>query len=206
MENLIYIFFIMQILASLGVILAKNPVQSILFLIIVFLITTNIFIIIGAEFLALFLLIIYIGAISVLFLFVIMMLNLRLVENYNTVLNYIPIGAFVGFIFFFQILFLIYFDFGLSNNFYEIIKIYEWVNLYNTKFNIILIGVVLYNHNSHLFLIAGFILFVAMIGSIILTHNLNIGLMEIKKIKTLETVYILKKYNLNLLIKNKKYA
>jgi hypothetical protein len=45
-----------------------------------------------------------------------------------------------------------------------------------------------------------------MIGSIILTHNLNIGLMEIKKIKTLETVYILKKYNLNLLIKNKKYA
>ena len=85
MQKFIYIFFIMQIVASMGVILAKNTVQSILFLIIVFLITTNIFIIIGAEFLALFILIIYVGAISVLFLFVIMMLNLRLVESYNTV-------------------------------------------------------------------------------------------------------------------------
>jgi len=92
----------MQILASMCVILANNTVQSILFLIIVFLVTTNIFILIGAEFLALFLLIIYVGAISVLFLFVIMMLNLRLVETYNTVWNYIPIGAFIGFIFFFK--------------------------------------------------------------------------------------------------------
>jgi len=198
MENLIYIFFTMQILASLGVILAKNPVQSILFLIIVFLITTNIFIIIGAEFLALFLLIIYVGAISVLFLFVIMMLNLRLVENYNTVWNYIPIGAFIGFIFFFQILFLIYFDFGL-NNFYENVKFYEWINLYNSKSNIILIGIALYNYNSHLFLIAGFILFVAMIGSIVLTHNLKIGLIEIKKVKSIE---VLKKTDLIILKKN----
>jgi len=185
MQKFIYIFFIMQIVASMGVILAKNTVQSILFLIIVFLITTNIFIIIGAEFLALFILIIYVGAISVLFLFVIMMLNLRLVESYNTVWNYIPIGAFIGIIFFFQLIFLIYFDFGLIS-LYDDNKFYEWINLYNLKSNIILIGVVLYNYNSHLFLIASFILFVAMIGSIILTHNLNIGLMEIKKVKQFE--------------------
>jgi NADH-quinone oxidoreductase subunit J len=65
MQKFIYIFLIMQILASMCVILANNTVQSILFLIIVFLVTTNIFILIGAEFLALFLLIIYVGAISV---------------------------------------------------------------------------------------------------------------------------------------------
>lgn len=191
----------MQILASMCVILANNTVQSILFLIIVFLVTTNIFILIGAEFLALFLLIIYVGAISVLFLFVIMMLNLRLVETYNTVWNYIPIGAFIGFIFFFQIIFLIYFDFGLTI-FYENNKIYEWINLYNINSNIILIGVVLYNYNYHLFIIGSFILFVAMIGSIILTHDLNIGLMEIKNIKNIENLNI---YNINLL-KKKTYA
>lgn len=191
----------MQILASMCVILANNTVQSILFLIIVFLVTTNIFILIGAEFLALFLLIIYVGAISVLFLFVIMMLNLRLVETYNTVWNYIPIGAFIGFIFFFQIIFLIYFDFGLTI-FFENNKLYEWINLYNINSNIILIGVVLYNYNYHLFIIGSFILFVAMIGSIILTHDLNIGLMEIKNIKNIENLNI---YNINLL-KKKTYA
>jgi NADH-quinone oxidoreductase subunit J len=70
------------------------------------------FILLGAEFLALLLLIVYVGAISILFLFVVMMLNLRLVEIYGDLYGYLPVGALIGFLFFFQMLIAVFYEFG----------------------------------------------------------------------------------------------
>jgi len=82
------------------VIISKNPVQSVFFLIVIFLLTTVLFILLGAEFLAIAVLIIYVGAISILFLFVVMMLNLRILELYSSFYHHVPIGGVIGLFFF----------------------------------------------------------------------------------------------------------
>ena len=76
-----------------------NPVQSILFLILCFIFCSFLFVILGAEFLGILLLIVYVGAISILFLFVVMMLNIRLLEIYIDFIRYLPIGSFICFFF-----------------------------------------------------------------------------------------------------------
>jgi NADH-quinone oxidoreductase subunit J len=81
--------------------MAKNPVQSVLLLVLVFLQTALLFILLGAEFLAILLITVYIGAIAILFLFVVMLLNLRVVELHSSLQYHIPIGIFLGLIFFF---------------------------------------------------------------------------------------------------------
>jgi NADH-quinone oxidoreductase subunit J len=107
----LYILFFIVSMAAFFVILSKNPVQSVLFLILVYLVVAIFFMFLGAEFLSILILIIYVGAISILFLFVVMLLNLRTVELYNTFLNYFPIGSFIGFLFIFEIFYLFSFDF-----------------------------------------------------------------------------------------------
>ena len=103
------------------VILSSNPVQSVLYLILVYLFTAAFFMFLGAEFLAILIFIIYVGAISILFLFVIMLLNLRTIELYTTFFNYFPIGGFIGFLFFLEILYLFSFEFSTSvqSNFFS---------------------------------------------------------------------------------------
>jgi len=76
--------------------------------------TTVIFILLGAEFLAIAVLIIYVGAISILFLFVVMMLNLRILELYSSFYHHIPIGSFIGFFFFFVFLIMVLNNFGVA--------------------------------------------------------------------------------------------
>lgn len=100
---MIFLLYFLIIVAAFSVILSKNTVQSVLYLILVFLLCSLFFIYVGADFIGLIILIVYIGAISVLFLFVIMMLNLRLLEIYSTFSIYIPISIFLSFLFFFQI-------------------------------------------------------------------------------------------------------
>lgn len=84
-------FVVLILITSLCVILSKNPVQSVLFLVLVFFFSSLLLLLIGAEFLAILLVIIYVGAISILFLFVVMMLNLKVVELHSTFYNYLPI-------------------------------------------------------------------------------------------------------------------
>lgn len=106
-----YVFLIVFVLAAFGVILSKNTMHSVLYLILVFFLSSLLLFVVGAEFLAIILLIVYVGAISILFVFVVMLLNLRVVELYSTFLHYLPIGAFVGFYFFFEFFLLVSNDF-----------------------------------------------------------------------------------------------
>src|ERR1700754_3051767 len=104
-----FLLYILILIAGLLVITSKNTVQSVLYLILVFLLCSILFIYIGADFIGLIILIVYIGAISVLFLFIIMMLNIRVLELYSTFTIYLPLAFFLGLIFFIEIIFLIYF-------------------------------------------------------------------------------------------------
>jgi NADH-quinone oxidoreductase subunit J len=130
------------------------------------------FLILGAEFLFVLFLIVYVGAIAILFLFVIMLLNLRVVESYNTFYNYMPIGVFVAFYFMLFILFFLVndftivtpIDFNLLDNYSK-----NWVSFIFLKSNIYSIGELLYNYYNHFFILAGLILLIALIGVITLT-------------------------------------
>lgn len=106
-----YLLFSLLAFTSYGVIAARNPVLSMLYLVVVFLQASLLFLLLGAEFLFVLFLIVYVGAVAILFLFVIMLLNLRVVESYNTFYNYMPIGLFVGFYFLLFVLFFLSSDF-----------------------------------------------------------------------------------------------
>src|SRR6516225_6060523 len=93
------------IASSICVILSKNIIQSVLYLILVFLLCSLLFIYLGADFIGLIILIVYIGAIAVLFLFVVMMLNIRLLENDSSIFAYIPIIVIISLIFIFLIIY-----------------------------------------------------------------------------------------------------
>ena len=164
----IFLFFIISIIiitSSLLVILSKNPIHSVLFLILVFFNTSILFLFSNAEFLAMVLLIVYIGAVAVLFLFVVMMLDINITKLRQTFLNYLPTGLFIGFIILIELIYVV----SQSNvNFVKTnssnINISNQI-LENTK----IIGNVLYTDYFLLFQLSGIILLVAMIGAIYLT-------------------------------------
>jgi len=110
----LYFLCLLLSLTSYAVIVARNPVISMLYLVVVFLQSSLLFLLLGAEFLFVLFLIVYVGAVAILFLFVIMLLNLRVVESYNTFYNYMPIGLFIGFYFLLFILFFLSADFLFS--------------------------------------------------------------------------------------------
>ena len=166
----IFLFFIVSILiitSSLLVITSKNPIHSVLFLILVFFNTSILFLFSNAEFLAMVVLIVYIGAVAVLFLFVIMMLDINISKLRQTFLNYLPIGLLVGFIILLE---LIYIVSQSKLNFTQKISINNNNNISNQMLdNTKTIGNILYTDYFLLFQISGIILLVAMIGAIFLT-------------------------------------
>ncbi|MEE2746038.1 MAG: NADH-quinone oxidoreductase subunit J, partial [Pseudomonadota bacterium] len=93
-----YMFSSITIIAAVLVISARNPVHSVLFLILAFFNSAGLFLLLGAEFLAMILVVVYVGAVAVLFMFVVMMLDINLVEIREGFLKYLPLGAFVGFV------------------------------------------------------------------------------------------------------------
>src|SRR5207244_8673402 len=99
-----YLFAAVCIAAAFMVIAAKNPVHSVLFLILAFVNAAGLFVLMGAEFLAMILIIVYVGAVAVLFLFVVMMLDVDFAELRQGFLNYLPIGALVGIVFLVELL------------------------------------------------------------------------------------------------------
>ena len=169
---LFYIVSIIIIISSLLVIISKNPIHSVLFLILVFFNTSILFLFSNAEFLAMVILIVYIGAVAVLFLFVIMMLDINITKLRQTFLNYLPIGLFVGFIILLELFYVVS---QSKLNFVQTSSIDNNISdqiLDNTK----IIGNILYTDYFLLFQISGIILLVAMIGAIFLTIRKREGI------------------------------
>lgn len=167
---LFFLFSSIALIASIMVINAKNPVHSVLFLILVFLNSAGLFMLLGVEFLAITFIIVYVGAIAILFLFVVMMLNIKLVELNENMLRYLPIGALIGLIFLFEIFLvlennLVKLNYTIDSNNLNI----NWDSKLTSFTNIELIGNILFTNYSYLVLVASLVLLVAMIGAIILT-------------------------------------
>ncbi len=154
-----YIFAGVTCLAGLMVISSRNPVHSVLFLILAFFNSAGLFVLIGAEFLAMLLVVVYVGAVAVLFLFVVMMLDINFSELREGFQRYMPLGLGVGGILLAEILFV----------FFNREEMPENVNLLSEVSNTRALGRVLYTDYIYLFQVAGLILLVAMIGAITLT-------------------------------------
>lgn len=192
---IIIIIIIIILLSSILLILAKNPIHSIFFLILSFIFTIFLFFIFKLEFLPIIILIIYVGAISILFLFIIMLLNIKLIEINETFFNYFPLNSLILTFFFFEFISLLnlnlieinlstYIYFYLDNiNVLKKILYFteEYYYNYMISFNginfslldIQLIAEIIYEKNYYYFIIASFILLSAMVGSIVLTLNNN---------------------------------
>ena len=161
-----YLFAGVTVASAFMVIAAKNPVHSVLFLILAFVNAAALFLMLGAEFLAMILVVVYVGAVAVLFLFVVMMLDVDFVELRQGFLQYLPVGALVGIIFLVELLLVV----GTWATSPGMLKakdapVISVERLTNTE----AIGLVLYTTYIHYFQLAGIILLVAMIGAIVLT-------------------------------------
>ena len=154
-----YIFAGVTCLAGLMVISSRNPVHSVLFLILAFFNSAGLFVLLGAEFLAMLLVVVYVGAVAVLFLFVVMMLDINFAELREGFQRYMPLGLGVGGILLTEILFVFFNREEMPKN----------MNLVSEVSNTRALGRVLYTDYIYLFQIAGLILLVAMIGAITLT-------------------------------------
>jgi NADH-quinone oxidoreductase subunit J len=178
---LFYIFGSLALISGSLVVSARNPMHSILFLVLVFCNAAGLLLLLETEFLAMLLLIVYVGAIAVLFLFVVMMLNIRITELKESVLRYIPIGGLVLIIFFLEVISVINGDlvpFFSSNSLsfsaqnvllQSDLNLVLWSNNINPTTNIEAIGELLYTYYFYAFLMASMNLLVAMIGAILLT-------------------------------------
>jgi NADH-quinone oxidoreductase subunit J len=159
-----YLFAGVCVASAVMVIVSRNPVHSVLFLILAFVNASGLFILMGAEFLGMMLIVVYVGAVAVLFLFVIMMLDVDFVELREGFLEYLPIGLVIGGIFVVELLLIVggkVIDPGTAKQITAAIP----ANVSNTE----ALGLVLYTKYIHYFQIAGMVLLVAMIGAIVLT-------------------------------------
>ena len=161
-----YIFAAVAVVAGFLVIASRNPVHSVLFLILAFFNAAGLFVLMGAEFLALILLIIYVGAVAVLFLFVVMMLDIDFSELREGFLQYLPVGALIGLIVLMELVMV----FGTWAFTPEIAAVAASpIPPLDEMSNVEAIGQVMYTQYVYFFQAAGMVLLVAMIGAIVLT-------------------------------------
>ena len=165
-EMIFYFFSSIIVLAALLVVMSRNPVHSVLWLILAFFGSSGLFILLGAEFLALILMIVYVGAVAVLFMFVVMMLNINFSELRSGFTRYLPVGLLIGLVLFVE-LNLVFSDWIPDNSLKPRIQSMTDTNIENTK----QLGLVLYTDFILYFQLAGIILLIAMIGAIVLTHQ-----------------------------------
>jgi NADH-quinone oxidoreductase subunit J len=161
-----YLFAGITVASGVMVISARNPVHSVLFLILAFFNAAGLFVLMGAEFLAMILVVVYVGAVAVLFLFVVMMLDINFVELRQGFLQYLPIGALVGIVLLAELIAVLGAwamapEVGLGTS----LPIPPPDQVTNTQ----ALGEVLYTKYIYLFQTAGLVLLVAMIGAIVLT-------------------------------------
>ena len=169
-----YIFSFIAIISSIMVTVSKNTVHSVFFLILDFISISCLFIMIGAEFLGMIMLIVYVGAVAVLFLFVVMMLNVAQQKNEWFISSkngsHIPVGLIVSLIIFFELIIVI----GGWKYKPDLFDINNSVNNFSVS-NTHSLGQVLYTDYIHVFQLSGMILLVAMIGAIVLTFRKRSG-------------------------------
>ena len=169
-----YFFSIIAIISAIMVIASKNTVHSVFFLILDFISISCLFIMIGAEFLGMIMLIVYVGAVAVLFLFVVMMLNVAQQEDKvikETSYSHIPVGLIISLVIFCELLNVV----G-GWKYKSDIVLSKSVSLDENISNAHLIGSVLYTDYIHVFQLSGMILLVAMIGAIVLTFKKRSGI------------------------------
>ena len=161
-----YLFSFITIASSLAVISARNTIHAVFFLILDFVSVSCLFIMMGAEYLGMLTLIVYVGAVAVLFLFVVMMLNVNYSDLKSGFLNYLPFGGLIGIVLIIEIGLMIG-TWKYRDAFIKTSEIKINSGLSNTE----AIGNVLYTEYLHYFQISGLILLVAMIGAILLTYR-----------------------------------
>src|SRR3954451_7813170 len=165
-----YLFSAVAVASAVMVVAARNPVHSVLFLILCFFNAAGLFVLIGAEFLAMVLVVVYVGAVAVLFMFVVMMLDINFVRLREGFLQYLPIGALIGLILLVE-LFLVAGGWALSGNPTLGNPAPPPDQMTNTQ----ALGLLFYTRYFYLFQAAGVILLVAIIGAITLTHRRRSG-------------------------------
>ncbi len=161
-----YLFAGICVASAFMVIAARNPVHSVLYLILAFVNAAGLFVMLGAEFLAMILIVVYVGAVAVLFLFVVMMLDVDFAELRQGFLNYLPVGFLVGAILLAELLFIVgawVIGAGVPEAITAPIPVASDIS--NTQ----ALGLVLYTRYVYFFEAAGVILLVAMIGAIVMT-------------------------------------
>ena len=182
MSLFFYLFSSITVLSSVAVISSRNPVHSVFFLILAFVNSAGIFVLAGAEFLAMILLIVYVGAVAVLFLFVVMMLNVAQQKNQwfagHQSSRHIPVGFIISILIFFEIIIVIG-GWKYKPEIFDINNSTAQTTLSNTHS----LGQILYTDYIHVFQISGMILLVAMIGAIVLTFRQRSGLKRQSYIK-----------------------
>jgi NADH-quinone oxidoreductase subunit J len=167
-----YLFAALSVAAGVMVIVAKNPVHAVLFLILAFFNAAGLFILLGAEFLAMILVIVYVGAVAVLFLFVVMMLDVDFAELKAGFIRNAPVGFFVGGVVLVELVLLFLGrGFGLGVAHPAGAAATQTPPVSNTE----ALGLVLYTKYVYFFEVAGLVLLVAMIGAIVLTLQHKVG-------------------------------
>ncbi|MBF0323496.1 NADH-quinone oxidoreductase subunit J [Magnetospirillum moscoviense] len=167
-----YMFAGLAVAAGVMVISARNPVHSVLFLILAFFNAAGLFLLLGAEFLAMVLVVVYVGAVAVLFLFVVMMLDINFLKLREGVAQYLPIGAVIGLVLVVE-LGVIFGGWAFAPDVEALIRAPAPAadQITNTE----ALGRLLYTDYAYLFQASGLILLVAMVGSILLTHRRRPG-------------------------------
>jgi NADH-quinone oxidoreductase subunit J len=175
-----YLFALAAVAAGFMVIAARNPVHSVLFLISAFISVAGLFVLMGAEYLAMLLVVVYVGAVAVLFLFVVMMLDVDFVEMKQGFLQYMPIGFALSALVVIELITVLvvwaFPDEAEMARAHPIPTAGETVANPNGPTNIEAIGLVLYTDYVHFFQIAGMVLLIAMIGAIVLTFRTREGI------------------------------
>jgi NADH-quinone oxidoreductase subunit J len=167
-----YLFALVAVAAGVMVISARNPVHSVLFLILAFFNSAGLFVLMGAEFLAMILVVVYVGAVAVLFMFVVMMLDINFVELREGFLQYLPIGGVIGLVLLAELVIVVG-GWTLAPDAAQTAA--APAPALDAVSNTRALGALIYTHYIYLFQAAGMILLVAMIGAIVLTHRRRPG-------------------------------
>ena len=167
-----YFFALLAILAGLSVVFARNPVHGVLWLILAFLASAGLFVLQGAEFVAMLMVIVYVGAVAVLFLFVVMMLDVDFAAFRAGMARYVPVGLLIASVLLI-ILGLEFIDWRTADKASEVLQ--APTPLVSETQNTAALGELIYTQFVLLFQTAGLILLVAMIGAIVLTHRRRAG-------------------------------
>ena len=170
-----YLFSIIGVIAALNVIFQRNPVHCVLWLILTFFNAAGLFVLLGAEFVAMILVVVYVGAVAVLFLFVVMMLDINVTLMREGFMKYLPLGALIGIILLIELA-MVFGGWAISPEAANLRAVPTPDGLSNT----VALGNVLYTNYVYLFQASGLVLLVAMVGAIVLTLRRRPGVRKQK--------------------------